>query len=480
MLRNREWAQARAGDRRGARLCREVGSSRSRGLTGSPSGWDEGAMRGPLAALVLAASLAPPAAVALEVEEVEQGAPGAEGEDGEGAIAEAVAVAPGDEPARVTATALGGAGGPAGAATPAGDGGSAGLGRVYGASGGGEVAVVGSAVGGAGGARSDALPGGDGASVRLENAGDGDTRGELSLGQSAHGGIPGGAGGRPGDAESILERSKRAEVLVLFSGAVAGGAPADFTEPDTSPPDLAAPGGDAAASVRGSNRGGSTAVLGLAHAGPGGIRPGDEAGFDGGDAEVFAVGSTRCSGCAVQVGAPSPPRYAPRPLDSPGRVGFAFPTSGALAGAGGGRILPFTFSDVGGKGGRATSLSIGRAHRDAPVTVFDVARGAAGGPSVARVEAARGGDAESIALGIGRGRSPVEVHADAEGGTVGSARVTLGAPPGPGVRGGNAIARAEAEGRGRVVADARAAAGASQTGAAPGASAEARAFAVGR
>ncbi len=80
-------------------------------------------MRCRLAALLLVASLAPLRAAAIDVQEVEQGAPGAEGEDGESVTAAAVGVAPGDEPAHVTATARGGSGGPAGPATAAGDGG---------------------------------------------------------------------------------------------------------------------------------------------------------------------------------------------------------------------------------------------------------------------------------------------------------------------------------------------------------------------
>ncbi len=404
-------------------------------LTAHPSRRDRRTVRFPLFTLLLALGLGPLPAGALDVEELEQGAPGAEGEDGGAATVDAVAVAPGGEPARVMATARGGQGGPAGAATPAGDGGSAALGRVYGASGSGEVAVFGAAVGGAGGARSDALPGGDGAPVRLENAVDGETSGTLSLVQLAHGGDAGAVGGRPGDAESILERSKRAEALTLGASAVAGGGP------DTFATEFGAPGGDAAASVRGSNRGGSTTVVGLALAGPGGIRLDDRVGYDGGDAGLFAAGTTRCSGCAVRVGEPSPPGYARPPsvtfgrVDlvtggsaSFGRVDFVYGGSGARAGAGGGGLLPFGLSDVGGNGGRATSLSIGRALRDAAVTVFDVARGAAGGSGLVETDGGRGGDAESIAIGVGKGPSPVEVHADAEGGAAGALRRLVGTP----------------------------------------------------
>jgi hypothetical protein len=242
--------------------------------------------------------------------------------------------------------------------------------------------------------------------------------------------------------------------------------------------------------VRGSNRGGSTTVVGLALAGPGGIRLDDRVGYQGGDAELFAAGTTRCSGCAVRVGEPAPPRFAFAPQRFPrvgpisgggasfGRVDFVTGGSGARAGAGGGGLLPFGLADVGGEGGRATSLSIGRALGDAAVTVFDVARGAAGGPSLASGDSARGGDAQSIAFGAGNGRSPVEVHADAEGGAAGGERRAVSTPIG--VVGGSALASAEAEGRGRVVADARAAAGRSQPGQGAGGSAEARASAVGR
>jgi hypothetical protein len=247
-------------------------------------------------------------------------------------------------------------------------------------------------------------------------------------------------------------------------------------------------------------------VVGLALAGPGGIRLADRVGLDGGDAELFAAATTRCSGCPVRVGEPSPPRFAqrsPAPIfgrpDLPyvvlaggsasfGRVDFVYAGSGARAGAGGGgggllQLAPelapsLPLSDVGGRGGRATSLSIGRALRDAAVTVFDVARGGAGGPSLASADGARGGDAQSIAFGAGDGRSPVEVHADAEGGAAGARLRAVTTPIG--VEGGSALASAEAEGRGYVVADARAAAGVSQPGQGAGASAEARASAEGR
>ena len=187
------------------------------------------------ALLALSVGLLASATAALDVERV--GADGGPGEDGESVRASGSETAENFEPVDVSVLARGGLGGPAAEnGSPAGDGGRAGLGRVFGASDSGDVSVSGLAFGGGGGDAGfgvEAGPAGDGASVRLINRVEGDTRGRISLGQSALGGDAGrGPGGRGGGAMSVLASRKAAESLEVGVFAFAGGpAPAELPTP---------------------------------------------------------------------------------------------------------------------------------------------------------------------------------------------------------------------------------------------------------
>jgi hypothetical protein len=238
-------------------------------------------------ALLLAASLQVAPAEALEVAETRRGLQGAPGEDGESVTASATGIAAGDEPATVTARALGGAGGSGGGSRPAGDGGGPALGEVFGGSERGAVAVLGEAVGGRGGvAVGEGGQGGDGASVRLVDAVDGETRGRLSLTQRARGGEAGAPLGRPGDAESVLVRAKSAALLVLSSEAL--GEPRElllFT-----PSDVGGEGARSSATAVGENAAGAATVRAVARAGGGGpfVREGLSARGGAGGFQGFA------------------------------------------------------------------------------------------------------------------------------------------------------------------------------------------------
>ena len=419
----------------------------------------------------------------------EIGETGAPGEDGESVLASASELAAGFDPAELVATATGGSGGSTDVAAgrPAGNGGRAGL-DLFAASDDGEVTVRGSARGGAGGQGLEGQPAGDGAPVRLWNAVDGETSGPLSLSQSAVGGSTGaGSGGRAGAATSRLRRHKAAESLTLTSRAFGGG---PFG--GSSRPIAVAAGAPARASGHGVNTAGETRVFVSATGGPGGAFLGFP-GQPGGDAQVFAFGRTEGDAQPVFVGVRAPLSdtlvcdFGVCELDdsaaqaAAGRsfddqiISFFLPGDiGAKAGNGSGVLSMFRppATPPGGDGGSARSTSVGIAAGDSPVEVRDVASGGHGGFQVGMDEGgpAVGGDAHSLALGIGGGASTVRAESSADAGSpgmVGSPGIVVldAAPAGPAEHpfspelGGRADATAIALGHGEVFAQARAEAG---------------------
>lgn len=332
--------------------------------------------------------LAPVATAQALLQVVERGDPGGPGEDGGFAFAEGEATSGGLDPVTVIVQAIGGDGGSAqSAAVPAGNGGGAALGRVFGTSTSGQdVAVLGSARGGAGGAGGvhpfrESLRAGNGASVRLDDAVDGSTSGALFLGQTAAGGPPGpGNDGIGGDARSRLVRHVSAASFVLDSQAQAGA------------------GGNASATGVGTNAAGpvTVRVSALGSLGSSSPPPSPAAFPDAGNAEVWAFGSTPGDGQPVEVGSA---RFVPN---------FLQPLTGALGGT---FSCPLdTVVSPFPRGGDARSTSIGIAHGNSPVFVSDRAQA---GSACGWEQAAESG--RSLAIAIGAGDEPVQADATAIG-----------------------------------------------------------------
>jgi len=357
-------------------------------------------------------------------------------------------------------SASGGDGGPAtDDGEPAGNGGGASLGEVFGASETGPVSVSGAAIGGKGGEGSAEAAAGDGASVELWNAVDGETQGELTLSQTAAGGNAGEfSGGVVGSARSVLRWRKSAESLELRSTASAG-------RPNywSLGQHLSGAGAPARAVGQATNDAGEVTSIVRARGGSGGVPDLEAAGAPGGDAQVVAIATSEGDGQPVRVGV-GPSVFVSSRLDF---------YNGARAGSGGGfSVYSPEPTPPGGRGGAARSLSLGIAHGDSPVEVFDEARGGPGGAQ-ANFEgsaASRGGTANSKAIGLNRGVSGVSVGAEAVGGAAGPVAIDLAvnSPPLPfdpdfvlpgAVRGGDAEASALAIGGGEVSAQANAQAG---------------------
>jgi len=438
-------------------------------------------------------------ASALTISEI--GADGAPGEDGETVSASGVETAAGADSVELQVSASGGDGGPAtDEGEPAGHGGGASLGEVFGASGTGPVSVSGSASGGNGGTGSAEAAAGDGASVELWNAVDGETQGRLTLSQTAMGGDVGAlTGGVAGSARSVLWRRKSAESLELHSLAVAGG-PRLWSH---SAHDLGGDGATARAEGHAANDAGEVASIVYALAGSGGAPDLEAAAAPGGDAQVVAIATSEGDGQQVIVGG-YPPASAPyngiqdepirdfAVLEAASERSASFAASelpqrprvpvfisfarGARAGTGGSfNLYSAEPTPPGGRGGAARSFSLGIAHGDSPVKVLDEAIGGPGGSQAnfSGPAASRGGPAESKAIGLNRGVSDVSVNAEAAGGAAGTVWIGLGEnsypylPPDPSpfdpdfalpgaVPGGAAEASALAIGGGDVIAQARA------------------------
>lgn len=418
------------------------------------------------AALLVALAAGGPAR-ALTIEEI--GADGGPGEDGAPATATGVETVPTADPVEVEVTARGGRGGDgADGLFPAGDGGAATLGPVFGASQGGDVSVQGTVFGGAGGGGDGSASAGDGASAQLWNAVDGETSGHLELSQTAIGGDAGGGiGGAAGSARSVLRRHASGASLRVSSFAGAG-------QPGGGSNGASGAGADAEGMA--DNDAGAASTVVSAFAGAGAPRSEDTAAQPGGDASVVAGAHTRGGGHAVTVGA-LPFEFCvddDRGRPSYGRRHFIWRVlDGAIAGAGGG-ALPGTGVLPAGPGGAAHSQSLGLASGDSPVEVYDVAFGGDGQQNA-------GGAASSLAMGTARGSSPVRSESIASGGR--SRSFVGGAAGAPG---GSADARAWAIGQAEVHARAYAIAGEGSLGsAAPGApnasaEGEASATALGR
>ena len=389
-----------------------------------------------LTLLIFLLLLAPIAGARTEVEE--RGDDGAAGQDGEPARAAGVVLGAADEPVDLQVTARGGNGGPATAeGDPAGDGGDASLGAVYGRSETGEVVVVGEALAGRGGSRVDGAPAGDGGEAHLQDAVDGDTAGPLRLEQRAIGGSSGvGPGGVGGAASSHLFRSKSAESLELQVQASGGGRALFFDDGTFVISDFAGAGAPAAASSRAQNDAGPATVLTVAAGGSGGVLAEGGPAAPGGDAEAWASAATRGDGNRVQVGHPFP---EPDPLS----VQPIF--AAAIGGPGGSfqvqRGIPndpdpsgsaHTPNLPGGDGGNASSFSMGMAHGRSRVEVYDTALGGPGGSQIATftpvarvpeletyidVGAGAGGEARSVAVGLGGRGELVRAVANARGGS---------------------------------------------------------------
>jgi len=364
-------------------------------------------------------------ASALTISEI--GADGGPGEDGETVSASGVETAAGADSVEVQVSASGGDGGPAtDDGEPAGNGGGASLGEVFGASETGPVSVSGAAIGGKGGEGSAEAAAGDGASVELWNAVDGETQGELTLSQTAAGGNAGEfSGGVVGSARSVLRWRKSAESLELRSTASAG-------RPNywSLGQHLSGAGAPARAVGQATNDAGEVTSIVRARGGSGGVPDLEAAGAPGGDAQVVAIATSEGDGQPVRVGV-GPSVFVSSRLDF---------YNGARAGSGGGfSVYSPEPTPPGGRGGAARSLSLGIAHGDSPVEVFDEARGGPGGAQ-ANFEgsaasrggtanskaigdfvlpgAVRGGDAEASALAIGGGEVSAQANAQAGGGTV--------------------------------------------------------------
>jgi hypothetical protein len=379
------------------------------------------------------------------VEEI--GDDGAAGQDGEDARAGGVVLRPADEPVELEVNARGGNGGPATAGgEPAGSGGDASLGAVYGKSETGSVRVVGGAWAGRGGAIEDGPTAGDGGEAHLRDAVDGDTAGPLRLEQRAIGGSAGvGPGGVGGAASSHLFSSKSAESLELQVQASGGGRALFFDDGTFVISDFAGAGAPAAASSRAQNDAGPATALTVAAGGSGGVLAEGGPAAPGGDAEAWASAATRGDGNRVQVGHPFP---APDPLS----VQPIF--AAAIGGPGGSfqveRGIPndpdpsgsaHTPNVPGGDGGNASSFSMGMAHGRSPVEVYDTALGGPGGSQIATftpigdrssietyidVGAGAGGEARSVAVGLGGRGEPVRAVANARGGS--ASNIALLAP----------------------------------------------------
>lgn len=307
-----------------------------------------------------------------------------------------------------------------------GDGGEAILGRIYASSAGGNVSVEGTAIGGS--AVQQQNQAGRGASQMLSQAVDGDTTGLLTLIQNATAGdgggpatdtIPSGAG----NASSYLDRTKSANHLTLSVTALAGG------QLRTSQSEALAVGGDADAQVSGGNDSGGVTLLARAVGGDFETFTGVEGtARRGGNANVRATSTTVVDGADIQIGLASSSLY------------------GAEGGTGATNDRFFSPEVRGGRGGEATSESIGIALGDSQVLVYDRAIGGRG----ARDDDFRidfhgeGGDGTSYAEARTAGTSDAIAESFARGGAAGQGS----RDPGPGPAGGVASATARAEGLG--------------------------------
>jgi hypothetical protein len=365
------------------------------------------------------------------------GRPGGQGGD---ATATAVARNQSADPVTVIARASGGRGGACcenSNNSVAGDGGSAQLGEVYGAStGGGDVSVFGEVSGGDGGSGWDSfLPNyQDGAarSAFVVDAVDGSTAGNLLLHQRAVGGDSSiSYEGLSGDAESRLSRSLSAASLDLVSEAIAGDEPWAMPAPGTFSDYTTGSGAAAIAVGEAENASGPVMARVLAIGGDGGTHQSQVERRDGGSAHARAQAISRGDGNAVVVGGANQ-------IDYPSRYWYTGAWGGAGAESPGSYVIPGRY----GNGGDASSESVGIALGDSSVLVKDLAVGGPG--SFVRVtQGSGGGSASSRAEGSNAGSSPVEVSALALGG--------VGAN-----RGGDATASASASGGGTVRAAAQA------------------------
>jgi hypothetical protein len=296
----------------------------------------------------------------------------------------------------------------------------------------------------------DDFYGSQGPSISLDNAVSGSTSGNLVLSQFATAGsgasispinVPGTAtsrylAGDGGDATNQLSHSGAHESLRL-EGQSTGGNGGTVT-PGYDPP---ADGGSATLSIAATNSAGSATVQGYARGGSGGSTSRDTG--DGGDATVDLAAESFGDGSAVAIGHDATSTAA----------------QGARAGSGGApyrRGVDPSIPARAGTGGDAASRSIGQAHGDSTVDVYDEARGGSGGgahpipqPSIP-LPGGDGGDASSEAHAIGGGASRVLASSVARAGS--------GSADGYDDRGyhgfgGNALAQSYANGLGEVVAN---------------------------
>ena len=247
-------------------------------------------------------------------------------------MASAVARNASADPVTVIARASGGRGGSCcknANNSAAGDGGSAQLGEVYGAStGGGDVSVFGEVSGGEGGSGWDSLlpnyvDGAAGSAVVVD-AVDGSTAGNLLLHQRAVGGDSSiSYEGLAGDAESRLSRSLSAASLDLVSEAIAGNEPWEMRVPGTFADYTTGSGAKANAVGEAENDSGPVMARVLAIGGDGGTLQSQEQRRDGGSAYARAQAISRGDGNAVVVGGANQ-------IDYPSRYWY----TGAWGGAG--------------------------------------------------------------------------------------------------------------------------------------------------
>jgi hypothetical protein len=391
---------------------------------------------------------------------LEGGTNGADGEDGGPAEASGVEIG-GAYPVVLEVRAMDGRGGTATPPDhPAGDGGAATLGTVFGASDGASVQVKGVVTGGEGGRGIAGIAAGDGASVSLDDAVDGETAGALWLSQRAFGGGAGFARDVPGSggaAESHLARAKSAASFELESAAFGSGLEVFGVLRNS----LAADGAPGHASGRASNDAGSVVVKVFGVGGRAGVAGAlASAGNRGGDGVASATAISEGDDHEVIIGG----------MLLPATRGVF--ESGAHGGDGGSHARPMWFpgegagwsSGSGGAGGNGRSTSLGIAKGASPVFVMDRATGGHGGKQIEMAEVPRsdGGGAHSRAIGLGFVEAPVEARAWATGGDAGLVveLENIGPEILPGIApGGAAQADAIAIAGGSVIAEARAEAG---------------------
>ncbi|MEZ4279603.1 MAG: hypothetical protein R3F21_08350 [Myxococcota bacterium] len=250
------------------------------------------------------------------------------------------------------------------------------------------------------------MHGGDAQDVVLENAVLLQTLGQVVYTQQAiggHGGEGVETGGAGGHARSVIRRIETGSFIEQLTASARGGTGGSARS------GLSGRAGDAHAEIEARSSTASLTLVATATSGGTTLPTNGGAQVRAGDATTDVSGTVDGHGLGLTIGdfAIGGTGFGAR-----GAAGASWLDSGS----------PVSAIDEAGRGGNATSRSVGLALGDSRVIVRDRAIGGEGGRSNAptAVRAGEGGDASSIATARGEGASRVEASAEAIGGLGGS------------------------------------------------------------